>query len=497
LNSRRRAGVLLHPTSLPGDFGIGDLGAEAIAFVKWLEATRQKVWQVLPLGPTGFGNSPYGALSAFSINPSLVSPQSLVEDGFLDSHDLHSPPQFRSDRADFNAVSGWKRSLLERAWSRFKTGQRTDWTTRLSAFSGDARNAYWLDDAALFFALKDAHQGQEWSRWPEPLARRDKSALAEAREQFADAVNFHKFTQMILHEQWHRVREEANRRGIAILGDVPIYVAYDSADVWSHPDIFLLDEKQAPIAVAGVPPDYFSETGQLWGNPLYRWDRLAERNFDWWVERIRVNLQLTDLVRLDHFRGFAGYWEVPASEKTAVNGQWKNGPGATLFHALEKALGQLPLVAEDLGTITPDVEELRRTIKVPGMKVIQFGFGNDDNIHLPHRHTHDTVTYTGTHDNDTSRGWFESASEDEQRRALEYLGATRENVVAQMIRAAYASVADIAIVPLQDIFNLGPEARMNRPGDSEGNWAWRVSRELFADHTTLAHLKRLAELTGR
>lgn len=497
MSNRRRAGVLLHPSSLHAPYGIGDFGDEAFHFIDWLSHARQNIWQILPLGPTGYGNSPYGALSAFALNPNLVSPQRLVEDGFIDATDLHSPPPGRGDRVDFNRVGAWKRSLLQSAWERFKSQPRDDWRHRFERFARDEKNRYWLDDCALFFALKDQNNGEEWVKWPEPLARRDERAIATAREELADPIGFHTFVQMLLHEQWFRIREEASRRGIEIMGDMPIYVAYDSADVWSHPDIFQLNEKQRPTVVAGVPPDYFSETGQLWGNPIYHWDRLAERNYDWWVERIRVNLELTDLVRLDHFRGFAGYWQVPSTEKTAVKGEWKKGPGVALFRAIEKALGRLPLVAEDLGTITPDVEELRRAIHVPGMKVMQFGFSDDDNIHLPHRYEADTVTYTGTHDNDTTRGWFEAASESEKQRALEYLGASRDDVVWQMMRSAYASVAEIAIVPLQDVFDLGSDARMNTPGDPEGNWAWRVRGESMHDERAVAHLRRLTELTGR
>jgi 4-alpha-glucanotransferase len=491
---QRRAGVLLHPTSLPGPFGIGDVGPTAVKFLDWAAAAGQNVWQLLPLNPPGFGNSPYGALSAFAGNPLLISPERLVEEGLATEADV-VPSGDAS--VDFGVVTQHKERLLRESLQRFRGGANEALHEAFRAFRDDVAQRYWLPDFSLFLALKKRFADRPWPEWDEPFVSRDEKALASARRDLAGEIEFHEFVQFLFHRQWWRLRHEAYTRGVQLMGDMPIYVAYDGADVWCHPELFMLDEKHRPIAVAGVPPDYFSETGQRWGNPLYRWDVMRKRGFEWWTQRIAANLRLTDVVRLDHFRGFAGFWQIPAQEETAVHGHWEKGPGIALFDALRQHLGGLPLVAEDLGTITPDVDELRKAIGVPGMKVLQFGFGSDDNIHLPHHHTVDTVVYTGTHDNDTTAGWFESAEGEERRRVEDYFGNCGGEIHWRMIRAAYGSVAALAIVPLQDIFGLGSEARMNTPGDSAGNWGWRAPARLFEDEAAQKRLNRLAVVTGR
>jgi 4-alpha-glucanotransferase len=478
---RHAAGVLLHPTSLPGRYGIGDLGDELIAFLDWAASAGMRLWQVLPLNPPGFGASPYGCVSSFAGNPLLISP-----DRLLDS--VENVPHFDDDHVQFDRVAPFKFELLRIAYQRF------DDQTALDAFINEQSD--WIDDYALFMALKAKANGAPWWKWDRKLARREPAALKRAREQNADEVRFWQFVQLVFFRQWDAVREAARSRGIRIIGDVPIYVACDSADVWGHRELFELDASGHPTFVAGVPPDYFSETGQRWGNPLYRWDAMRETNFQWWIARVRTNLRFADLLRLDHFRGFVAYWEIPANEPTAVHGQWKPGPGIALFDALRGSLGNLPLIAEDLGFITQDVHELRQAIGVPGMRILQFGFGQNDSPHLPHRYEPHTVVYTGTHDNDTARGWYETASSEEREAAAAYLGCASDSVASCLIRAAYTSVAEMAIVPAQDILDLGSEARMNRPGATEGNWTWRV-RPGALTHDHAARLRRLAELTGR
>jgi 4-alpha-glucanotransferase len=478
---RHAAGVLLHPTSLPGRYGIGDLGDELTAFLDWAASAGMRLWQVLPLNPPGFGASPYGCVSSFAGNPLLISP-----DRLLDS--VENVPHFDDDHVQFDRVAAFKFELLRIAYQRF------DDQAALDAFINEQSD--WIDDYALFMALKAKANGAPWWKWDRKLARRETAALKRAREQNADEVRFWQFVQFVFFRQWDAVREAARSRGIRIIGDVPIYVACDSADVWGHRELFELDASGHPTFVAGVPPDYFSETGQRWGNPLYRWDAMRETNFQWWIARVRTNLRFADLLRLDHFRGFVAYWEIPANEPTAVHGQWKPGPGIALFDALRDSLGNLPLIAEDLGFITQDVHELRQAIGVPGMRILQFGFGQNDSPHLPHRYEPHTVVYTGTHDNDTARGWYESASAEEREAAAAYLGCTSDSAASCLIRTAYTSVAEMAIVPAQDILDLGSEARMNRPGATEGNWTWRV-RPGALTHDHAARLRRLAELTGR
>jgi len=495
--TQRRAGVLLHPSSLPGSFGIGDFGPEAERFLDWCAAAGQSVWQVLPLGPTGYGNSPYGCLSAFAGNPLFISPELLVEEGLLRSVALPSARAGSDGRVDFDRVWEWKRSLLDASWEHFKEAARPDLDEDHQRFLSKAEQAGWLDDWALFSTLKHRHGGKAWQHWRPEEVKRDVRALSDLRSDAADEIAFHKYVQFLFDRQWRLLRSKASARGLLIMGDVPIYVALDSADVWANSKMFLLRKNFEPAVVAGVPPDYFSDSGQLWGNPIYDWQAMARDGYAWWIERMRWNLQSADLVRLDHFRAFAAYWEIPAGDSTAVNGRWVQGPGFGLFEKLRASLGALPLVAEDLGIITRDVDELREAIGLPGMKVLQFAFSESDSPHLPHRFTRDTVVYTGTHDNDTTLGWFRSAPQADQVRALDYFGCSRpEEIARSFIRAAYNSVAELAIVPMQDIAGAGSEARMNTPGGSGSNWEWRLSADqLSADRAR--ELRRLVDLSGR
>lgn len=493
----RSSGVLLHPTSLPGSYGIGDLGDEALVFLDWAQSAGIRIWQVLPLNPPGFGASPYGCLSSFAGNDLLISPQRLLQEGLLEPKDVADVPRFSDDFVEFDRVDEYKLRLLRISWRRFQAGASDELRRELDAFVQAPEQQAWLPHYALFRAIKEHAGGKPWWEWEPKLAAADPDAMEHARAIHADEIHFREYVQFLFFRQWHQLRRAAHARGIRIMGDIPIYVAHDSADVWGNRPLFLLDEQGSPIAVAGVPPDYFSVTGQRWGNPLYRWDAMRDTGYQWWVERLRTNLRMADIVRLDHFRGFAAYWEVPASEETAIHGRWMPGPGIALFETLRSELGELPLVAEDLGFITEDVHELRRALGLPGMRIVQFGFGQDDSQHLPHRFERATVAYTGTHDNDTSRGWFAHATEVEQKRAMAYLGCTGEHDFADaMIRATWTSVADIAIVPVQDILSLGTEARMNTPGAAHDNWAWRMkSAELTRDMAE--RMRELAVITGR
>jgi 4-alpha-glucanotransferase len=494
----RSSGILLHPTSLPGPYGIGDLGAGARRFVDFLAAAGQKVWQVLPLGPTGYGDSPYQGFSAWAGNPLLISPERLVEQGWLDASALGSVPGFPEDCVDFERLIPWKTALLESAAQQHASFQ---------AFC-EAKQ-HWLDDFALFMALKKEHRGVEWTRW-EPGARdRDPKALAKWRQQLAAGVASQKFLQFVFYEQWRELREYARARGVRIMGDLPIYVSHDSADVWINRQYFHLDAQGNPTVVAGVPPDYFSKTGQLWGNPIYRWDVLAEDGYGWWLDRFRAAFETVDMIRLDHFRGFEAYWEVPASEATAVNGRWVKGPGAALFRAAQSALGELPLVAENLGVITPEVEAIREEFGFPGMSILQFAFGTDPQAPTfrPHNYPRNLAAYTGTHDSDTTVGWWSSEgrgestrSEEDIRRerefAKKYLNTDGRELHWAFIRALEASVADTVLVPLQDVLGLGTEARMNQPATLSGNWRWRY-RAGALQAEIAQRLRELTELYER
>jgi 4-alpha-glucanotransferase len=466
----RSSGVLLHPSSLPGRYGIGDLGPSAFQFIDWLADAGCKLWQLLPLGPTGYGDSPYQCFSAFAGNPYLISPDYLLRDDLLHLDDLAEIPDFEDDNVVYGRLIPWKLNLLERAFIRFKSAPRPV-HQEYERFC--AENVAWLPDYAMFMALKEANGGGSWSEWPEPLRKRDSDAIAEAGQLHAEAVERFTFYQFVFFRQWAAVREHAHQRGLQIIGDIPIFVAYDSADVWGNPELFFLDEAGQPTVVAGVPPDYFSQTGQLWGNPLYRWSVLKNRDYDWWIARFRAILSQVDIIRLDHFRGFAGYWEIPAGSETAETGRWVPGPGEEFLLAVKTALGDLPIIAEDLGEITPDVIELRDQFNLPGMKILQFAFSGPDNEFLPHNYPDHCVTYTGTHDNDTARGWYETAPEYERDFARRYLETDGSDFPWELIRAGWASVAVYAIAPLQDFLGLGTDARMNFPSKLGGNWSWR------------------------
>ena len=475
----RSAGVLLHVTSLPGPFGVGDLGPAAYRWVDTLAAAGQSWWQVLPLNPPGKGDSPYQAYSAFAGNPLLLSPELLVKDGLLKRSEINGrdlPP----GRVDYAAATTLKRELLARAFDRFTAGVAKPLRDEFARFR--RKRAGWLDDYALYMALRDAHGDRPWVEWDSKLKARDPAALAEARRSQAGRIDRHAFDQFLFARQWAALKAHANDRGVRVIGDVPIFVSGDSADVWAHPDLFLLDRQLKPTAVAGVPPDYFSKTGQRWGNPLYRWPRMAADDFGWWVARLRTLLEQTDVVRLDHFRGFAACWNVPASATTAANGKWVKAPGQALLAAVQKGLGGLPFIAEDLGVITPDVERLRDGFGLPGMRVLQFGFGGGaDNPFLPHNHVRNAVAYTGTHDNDTAVGWFESLDPKQRRHADQYAPGVADDPAGTLIRLAWQSVADTAIAPAQDVLRLGSAARMNTPGTDRGNWTWRLPDD-YLDH---------------
>jgi 4-alpha-glucanotransferase len=496
MKSTRAAGVLAHVTSLPGPCGIGDLGPDTVRFLDWAAEAGLRLWQLLPLGPAGLHGSPYSSPSAFAGNPLLISPQRLVHAGWLPADALGHLPPFSEGSVQFSAVESWKMELLRDSWGRFDRTTPLDVRWELERFIEHPQQACWLEDWALYAALKGRFQGRPWTEWDDDLRRRRPSALRAAGRELSEEISFHRYLQFLFFRQWSAVKQEVRARGMILLGDVPFYVAPDSADIWAHQELFQLDESGRPLKVGGVPPDYFSETGQLWGNPLYRWERIAERGYEWWIERIRTNLRLVDLLRLDHFRGFASYWEVGAEEQTAVAGRWAPGPGKPLFDALRAALGDLPLIAEDLGMITPDVEKLRLELGLPGMRVLQFAFGDPASSHLPEHHVDQCVVFTGTHDNDTLRGWFDSLDEPRRRVVLEYLDTSPETVAWNMIEAAYRSPANLALVPLQDLFNLGSEARMNRPGVAEGNWNWRARAAEF-NLELASRLRSLAESTGR
>lgn len=501
MSFQRAAGVLLHPTSLPSRYGIGDLGDSAYQFVDFLVAAKQRLWQLLPLGPTGYGDSPYQSFSTFAGNPLLISPERLVAGGFLPAEALEVVPVFPTGQVDFGPVIEYKRELMRLAHAHFKAN---DDPLQHEAYSKFCRNTgYWLDDFALFMALKEYHKEQDggvWNTWPKPIARRQVRAMKQWSTQLADEIDLHKFQQFLFYKQWLELKAYANGRGVKIIGDIPIFVAYDSADVWSHPDLFRLKKDGSPSVVAGVPPDYFSETGQRWGNPLYDWERLAADNYDWWVKRIHMNLVQADIVRIDHFRGFEAYWEIPATEPTAVIGRWVKGPDAAIFEAVRAKLGDLPIIAEDLGVITPEVEALRDRFNFPGMKILQFAFGGErNNSFLPHTYNKNAVVYTGTHDNETTLGWYLNAAEDERDHLRRYMASSGRDIVWDLIRLAYASTADMAVIPMQDLFVLGNEARMNYPGREGGWWGWRYTREMFTARAAgiAMGLAELARLYGR
>ncbi|NJO41973.1 MAG: 4-alpha-glucanotransferase [Cyanobacteria bacterium CRU_2_1] len=492
----RSSGILLHPTSFPSRFGIGDLGSEAYQFVNFLVASGQRIWQILPLGPTGYGDSPYQCFSAIAGNPLLISPDRLRDEGLLTDTDLSNVPQFPL-QVDFGWVIHTKIPLLRTACHNFQRHASSELKAKFAAFC--EAKAAWLEDYALFRALKDAHGGTSWHEWETSIAKRKPDALERWRQQLAPEIFFHKFLQFKFFHQWTELKTYANDRGIQILGDLPIYLAHDSAEVWAHPEHFCLDEETGlPALMAGVPPDYFSPTGQLWGNPLYDWEQLQEEDFRWWMQRFKTMLDCVDLIRIDHFRGFEAYWAVPKGETTAINGEWMNAPGKELFKQLEHELGSLPIVAEDLGFITPEVEALRDEFEFPGMKILHFAFDSgSDNPYLPFNIPHNCLIYTGTHDNDTTMGWFNKRSPEDQDRVRRYFGYHTPNGIHwDLIRLAYSSIANQAIIPLQDFLGLDSEARMNEPSRPIGNWGWRYQAGVLTDDLA-EQIRSMIALYGR
>jgi 4-alpha-glucanotransferase len=490
--TERGSGILLHPTSLPGAFGAGDFGAEAYKFVDWLAGAGQSSWQILPLGEIGPGNSPYMSRSAFAGNILLIDLVELAGLGWLSREDLEPDPGFRAERVDFARMQPFRMERLRRAAVRFFASRRDAMHKAFDAFC--AEESGWLDDFALYMTISGRENRRDWCRWPKELVRREPRVLRRLERDHADETGFWKFSQWCFSRQWSSLRRYANDRGVRIVGDVPIFVAGQSADVWSHQELFELDENGCPTVVAGVPPDYFSETGQLWRNPLYRWDVHEKTGYAWWIARLRHALTLADWVRIDHFRGFAAYWEIPADAPNAIAGKWEPGPGEKLFRAFEQAFPHLPIIAEDLGLITPDVLELRDKFNLPGMRVLQFAFGDGEGNHfLPHHYVANTVAYTGTHDNDTTLGWWHTAPEHIKAFALQYLGSDGREIQWDMMRALSRSVANLVVFPLQDVLGLSSEHRMNFPGKPEGNWEWRFTWEQLRPEQTAA----LAEMTAQ
>jgi len=481
---QRASGILLHPTSLPGRFGIGDLGKSAYEFVDFLERSGQKLWQILPLGPTGYEHSPYTMnFSAFAGNPLLISLDSLVEEGLLTQDELTPLPDSADSnlsKVDFNQVIPHKHKFLKAAYERFQKSLAEKQNPEFEQFCRE--QSYWLDDYVLFMALLDANSGKSWNHWERAIATREPAALKAQAEALQDSILFHQFMQFKFFEQWKQLRTYANQKNIQIVGDVSIYVCHNSSDVWANPEIFKLDpETFEPAYIAGVPPDYFSATGQLWGNPVYNWEELQKTNFAWWIKRFQATLQYVDIVRVDHFRGFEAYWQVPAGEENAINGEWLKAPGVEFFETLGSSLGSLPIMAEDLGIITPEVEALRDRFDFPGMRILLFAFSEgSDNLHLPHNYVRNSVVYPGTHDNDTTLGWWEKASSQERQFLAKYLGYSAPEEIKEinwvLIRTALASVADLAIIPLQDILSLDNRGRMNDPSVNAGNWRWRYEK---------------------
>ena len=469
----RSSGILLHPTSLPSRFGVGDFGPAAHDWVDWLATTGTRWWQVLPLGPTGYGDSPYQCFSAFALNPFLISPELLVSDGLVSADDTTEAPGGGTAHVDFGAVIPWKRRVLDTAFARFADGKAPHLQEDFERFREE--HAAWLDDFSLFMAVKESLGGGSWHDWPSEMRHRDRGTMRAARVDLTEFVSRHVFRQFAAHRQWTALHDKARDLGIGIIGDVPIFVAMDSADVWANPDLFMLDNDLRPISVAGVPPDYFAETGQLWGNPLYDWPAHVASGFEWWIDRIRAINSQVDLIRIDHFRGFVDYWEVPADAPTAETGRWVDGPGEAFFRAIDHDLGGLPIIAEDLGELHETVPALRDLLALPGMKILQFAFDGDPaNDFLPSNYPENCVVYTGTHDNQTAAGWLGATDEWSRARALKYLDSDDNRFARDLVAAAWRSRADLAAAPMQDLLGLDDEARMNTPGDPAGNWTWRM-----------------------
>lgn len=506
--SERASGILLHPTSLPGPYGIGELGSQAFAFVDFLEEAKQRRWQVLPLGPTGYADSPYAAFSSFAGNPLLISLELLIKAGDLKEQDIELAPSFFADnRVDYGAVVEWKFPILRRAAVRFQERANSDRFAKYVAFC-EAESA-WLEDYTLFMAIKSVYDNRArqekkassvWSDyWDRDIASRERTAMERWRIACKSEIELHKIWQFYFIEQWRDVKQYANQRGIQIIGDLPIYVALDSSDVWASPKAFCLDEGGRPQFVAGVPPDYFSETGQRWGNPVFDWDQMQRDDFRWWIRRFKGTRALVDIIRVDHFRGFSAGWSIPANEPTAIHGSWVKAPGVALFEEVRRQLGELPILAEDLGLITPDVEQLRDLNRFPGMRVLHFAFDSGpgpNNNFLPHNFIRNSVAYTGTHDNDTSLGWYATRSPEQERFLRDYLGYEPTDVAWDLIRLVMASVSRLAIVPMQDVLRLGTEARMNLPSSQNGNWAWRMPSD-YRRGDSAAGLAKMVQLYDR
>lgn len=492
---KRSGGILLHPTSLPNEFGIGTLGREAYDFTDFLAKAGQTLWQVLPLGPTGPGDSPYQSFSAFALNPSMIDLQDFVEKGLIGHEDLADARRKNTGIVDYAFVNTSRGDIFSKAYRAFCTTAPD--ADKIAFRTFEEKHHYWLDDYALFMAIKESLGGIPWYEWPDELRLRKPDALEKTGKELEERTAYHKFLQYVANCQWMKLKSFANEKNIQIIGDIPLYVSYDSSDAWANPEVFILDEDLNPEMVAGVPPDFFSETGQLWGNVLFKWDYLKETGFEWWIKRVAHNLELADIIRIDHFRGLVAFWAIPFGAETAIDGQWIDAPAVELFEALGKKLGNLPIIAEDLGVITPDVDAVREQFNLPGMKILQFAFDKSTaNPYLPHFYTQNSVVYTGTHDNDTVVGWYNELDSEDKLKLHRYLGNISTGIHWQMIRAAWASVSDLAVVPLQDVLGLGTTARMNVPGTLSGNWQWRyLDGQLHDEHACI--LSELSKLFNR
>jgi 4-alpha-glucanotransferase len=485
----RSSGLFLHPTSFPSKFGIGDLGSEAFKWIDLLVDMHQSFWQLCPLGPTGYGDSPYQSFCSFAGNTLLISPEKLLQKKLLKSEDLISFPTLSESEVDFGAVIQHKELLYQKAYSRFIDDH--DFLTFCE------KQHYWLHDYALFKVLKDHNQGKPWYEWQPNHKLRFPAVLDDLYNSERQQVRYQKFLQYIFHSQWLELKNYANSKGIKIIGDIPYYTAYDSVEAWASSELFEMDETGKPYRVAGVPPDYFSETGQLWGNPLFQWENMRQDGFSWWIKRIKKILEWVDVIRLDHFRGFDSFWAIPAESKTAMNGKWEKGPGFQFFDSIKRALGNLPLIAEDLGELTEGVDELRNNVGIPGMKILQFAFdGNPSNPYLPYNINSDSITYTGTHDNDTSIGWLQSLVETDRLRVLRFLDCNEEQFCSHFLRLAFSSPSKLCIVPFQDVLQLGSDHRMNVPGKVSGNWKWRYTNEMMTKNK-LNFVADLTQIYGR
>jgi 4-alpha-glucanotransferase len=498
LSNNRMGGILVHPTSFPSKYGIGDLGPELYKFINFLHQYKLNLWQILPLGPTGYANSPYQSFSAFAGNSMLISPEKLIEMKLLSSKECKPVESFPDSRVDFGKVIKYKWSVLETAFNHFQNGNVPSIDQEFNSFI--KAESFWLDDFSIFMSIKLANELKAWNEWKDDLRFHNPVAIKQWKEDFEFEIKFHKFTQFLFFKQWKEAKNYANQKSIKIIGDLPIFVAYDSVDVWIHPEFYQLDDNRELLYVSGVPPDYFSSTGQRWGNPLYNWEEMKKQDYKWWIQRIKHSFRMVDILRIDHFRGFESYWQIPASEETAVIGEWKLGPGINLFQKLKQNLGEIPIIAEDLGLITPEVEKLLQQTGYPGILVLQFAFeeSQDPSKHkyLPHNYVQNSIVYTGTHDNQTTKSWFDGLSEKKKDKLIDYLNSFEDDMVGILIRLIWGSVANMAVIPLQDLLRLGDEARMNVPGTTNDNWEWRFTWDQFNENynSKLAHI---SEIYGR